>query len=429
MKEKTLWRKIKRIVASVLLAQTCLLMVACKSKDNIIQDSSLNDISWTEDISNLDDVGQTEDISQNGGGYSNLHDNAGLLNEDQRKTIEEKLKEKSARRNTDFIIVTTNSLNGKSIDDYVGDINKQRISQGGALGVIILTEIVEIENAYIHSNTLATGSTDRIFSSIGDYWSSGSYYVGYLNFIEAADLELMKVRAGLYDTSKTPEHICVFDQKNTHKRYKCETANCSHGTGYHYSCVCGGYDYYGEIFYDSDVDPNKHQYNQKNTDSQYLATPATYGSPAEYYYSCVCGKRAESSSFEYGEPKEIPIILNIPQTPFTFVNYTDPSIYVHTTTVIEEISYEFEPSKRSDGVTVKLKIRGIKTEYMFSGLNVVKMGVRITDPEGLEICYKVLDSNRCMVGEKFEFEYANFYIPGDKVVAGEYKVTCIPIRW
>lgn len=79
MKEKTLWRKIKRIVASVLLAQTCLLMVACKSKDNIIQDSSLNDISWTEDISNLDDVGQTEDISQNGGGYSNLHDNAGLL--------------------------------------------------------------------------------------------------------------------------------------------------------------------------------------------------------------------------------------------------------------------------------------------------------------------------------------------------------------
>lgn len=421
MKEKMLWRKIKRIVSSVLLAQTCLLMVACKSKDNIIQDSSLNDISWTEDI------------SKNGGAYSNLYDNAGLLNEDQRRTVEEKLKEKSARRNTDFIIVTTNSLNGKSIEEYTEDFYEQQINQGGDVYGVILCLSMEDRNAYIYSNGgLNDDSIDRLFPSFIDSLRSDNYYVGFLEFIDAADLELMKVRAGLYDTSKTPEtsgHICVFDQKNTHKRYECETANCSHGTGYHYSCVCGGYDIYGEIFYDSDVDPNEHQYNQKNTDSQYLATPATYGSPAKYYYSCVCGKRAGSSSFEYGEPKEIPIILNIPQAPFAFYNYSNPAYFVHTSTVIEEISYEFETSKWSSGVTVKLKIRGTKTDCMSDGLQQVQMGVRITDPEGLEICYSVLASNYCKVGEKFEFKYANFYIPGDKVVAGEYKVTCIPIRW
>lgn len=45
-----------------------------------------------------------------------------------------------------------------------------------------------------------------------------------------------------------------------------------------------------------------------------------------------------------------------------------------------------------------------------------------------ELYFDLFSANYCKVGEKFEFNNS-FYIPEDKVVAGEYKVTCLPVRW
>ncbi|MCJ8008789.1 TPM domain-containing protein [Lederbergia wuyishanensis] len=50
-----------------------------------------------------------------------IYDHAGLLNNDQIQRLEALANEYGAKRDTDFIILTTNDADGKDIEDYMGD--------------------------------------------------------------------------------------------------------------------------------------------------------------------------------------------------------------------------------------------------------------------------------------------------------------------
>ena len=149
-------------------------------------------------------------------------DNAELLSQSEIQELTEKLDEISERQQLDVVVVTTNTIDGKSpmayADDYY-DYHNYGYGEGKD-GVLLLLSMEDRDWWISTTGYGITAFTDAGIQLIGNeivqYLSTGDYFAGFKLFADEADKFITQARKGQpYDVGSLPkEKKKFFDLKS-----------------------------------------------------------------------------------------------------------------------------------------------------------------------------------------------------------------------
>lgn len=140
-----------------------------------------------------------------------LVDDAELLNEEEKKLLEERLDEISERQNCDVAIVTVDSLGGQSASSYADDFydnNGYGMGQGDD-GILFLLAISErkwaISTYGFGTEAFTDAGQEYIMKQVRPALSDGNYYESFMSYAELADDFLDQAGKGeAYDKGHLP---------------------------------------------------------------------------------------------------------------------------------------------------------------------------------------------------------------------------------
>lgn len=122
-----------------------------------------------------------------------VYDNAGILSEAEEESLNQLCLEASNKTESDFVIVTVESLEGKSVTAYAEDFfdyNGFGYEKEKGTGTIFLISMEERDIAFSTSGDceeLFSGSaSDKIIEKVSSYLSNGDYYNGFVTYINMA---------------------------------------------------------------------------------------------------------------------------------------------------------------------------------------------------------------------------------------------------
>lgn len=146
------------------------------------------------------------------GGMPRLVDWAELLSDSDAEELLDKLNEISERQQTDIVVVTVNSLEGKSAMEYADDFydNNGYGYGDGRDGILFL---ISMEERDWHISTAGYGITavtdaglEYMSEAFMDYLSGGDYYAAFITFAELCDDYITQAMTGEpYDADNLPE--------------------------------------------------------------------------------------------------------------------------------------------------------------------------------------------------------------------------------
>ncbi len=121
-----------------------------------------------------------------------VYDNAQLLSSDEEAKLQSLCLEYIAKTESDIVVVTTNTLDGKSVvayaDDYF-DYNGFGYNKEMGDGIILVIDMEDRELAISTSGKLVSmlseNQTDSMVSEVASYLTDGDYYAGCQTFVES----------------------------------------------------------------------------------------------------------------------------------------------------------------------------------------------------------------------------------------------------
>lgn len=123
-----------------------------------------------------------------------LRDNAGLLTETEADTLQSHLCDVSDNLQANIVVVTTDSLDGKTAQAYADDTYDYDTTSGwryGEDGVLFLIDMDERQWAISTSGYAITviheGALDHIEDSVVPYLSNGDYYTAFTTFADLVE--------------------------------------------------------------------------------------------------------------------------------------------------------------------------------------------------------------------------------------------------
>ncbi len=129
-------------------------------------------------------------------------DNASLLSDSEEKQLESRINDMVEEYGVDFLIYTTNSLDGKDIADYARDTyNSQNCGVGSDKDGAILVISMENRKARISRygwavTALTEYCNEFNMDRITPYFSDGEYYYGCETFLEYCDIFIEAAEKG-----------------------------------------------------------------------------------------------------------------------------------------------------------------------------------------------------------------------------------------
>jgi len=140
-----------------------------------------------------------------------VYDGAGLLTQGRIAKIEAKAQEIKEQYGFNVIVVTTNSLDGKSPKSYADDFYDYTASLYGTDGVLFLVSM-EDRDWYISTSgygrkAISNRRVDAIADECVPYLSSGDYGEAFSEFLELTDNYLYKTQNGV--TNDTPVFVYI----------------------------------------------------------------------------------------------------------------------------------------------------------------------------------------------------------------------------
>ncbi len=142
--------------------------------------------------------------------YSHVIDSAELLTQSEETALNQKLYEISTRQGVDVVVVTTNSLGGKSTSEYADDIYDDSSFGYGDDGVLLLISM-EYSDWYISTCGYGiTAFTDSGIAYIGEqivpYLSGGDFIGAFNTFAQYSDDFITQAKNGsVYNSSNLPK--------------------------------------------------------------------------------------------------------------------------------------------------------------------------------------------------------------------------------
>jgi uncharacterized protein len=122
-----------------------------------------------------------------------VYDNADLLSEQEEASLQEKCVEAAQQSKADFVIVTVDSLEGKTAEAYADDFfdyNGFGYEGKEGTGTLLLISM-EDRDVYMSASgkceDLFANSSDDIIEAITPYLSDGSYYEGLSVYIQKTE--------------------------------------------------------------------------------------------------------------------------------------------------------------------------------------------------------------------------------------------------
>lgn len=209
----------KRKLLAILVVLAVLIMAASiggcavknKNHNNVIGSSSIaprdneknNTVNKRE---NSEDVGGKEDSHANGMNESKesnlrcsrLTDDACLLSTWEKNSIEERLNASSTKWEFDFVIVTTNTLNGETPRDYADNFyDDNNFGYGSEKDGVLLLVSMEDRDWWITTTgfgiqAIDDSALDNISNAFLNDLSSGNYYDAFISFVDAAETTVEK---------------------------------------------------------------------------------------------------------------------------------------------------------------------------------------------------------------------------------------------
>ena len=147
-----------------------------------------------------------------------LVDDAGLLRGTEANRLLEKLDELSSRQRADVVVVTVNSLEGKSSTAYADDFFDNNGYGVGSNydGILLLLSMEDRDYAISTCGFGITAFTDAGLRYMTDeflhYISDGDYYAGFDRFAGLCDEFLEQARNGKpYDVGNMPNQLSFFE--------------------------------------------------------------------------------------------------------------------------------------------------------------------------------------------------------------------------
>ncbi|MCR5635971.1 MAG: TPM domain-containing protein [Clostridiales bacterium] len=139
-------------------------------------------------------------------------DNAGLLDDGEEILLKEKLDEISGHHKIDVVVVTTNTLEGKSAEAYADDyFDYKGYGLGGDRSGVLLLISMEDRDWWISTRGYGiTAFTDYGIQEIGEeikpYLSDGDYFDAFVRYAELCDdFIIQAVTGNAYDINNPPE--------------------------------------------------------------------------------------------------------------------------------------------------------------------------------------------------------------------------------
>lgn len=181
-----------------------------KNYDDVNGSSSIaprdNEKNNTVNKGNSEDVGGKEGSHANGMNESKesslrcsrLTDDACLLSTWEKNSIVERLNESSTKWEFDFVIVATNTLNGKTPGDYADDFyDDNNFGYGSEKDGVLLLVSMEDRDWWITTTgfgveAIDDSALDNISNAFLNDLSSGNYYDAFISFADAAETTVEK---------------------------------------------------------------------------------------------------------------------------------------------------------------------------------------------------------------------------------------------
>ncbi len=133
---------------------------------------------------------------------ANVVDNAGLLSDSERATLEAEAQRIAQEYNVDVVIVTTESLNGKASENYADDFydnNGYGIGEDFS-GILLLLSMEYRDWAISTTGEAIYAVTDYgvqdLFSQISGYLSQDQYFIAFSVYLDALETYLKAYRNG-----------------------------------------------------------------------------------------------------------------------------------------------------------------------------------------------------------------------------------------
>jgi uncharacterized protein len=119
-----------------------------------------------------------------------VYDNADLLSEEEEESLNQKCMEAAQKYKADFVIVTADSLEGRTAEQYADDFydyNGFGYEEQMGTGTLFLIAMDEREVHFSASGDcekVFKYSSDKIVEGVTPYLSDGDYYNGFVTYIE-----------------------------------------------------------------------------------------------------------------------------------------------------------------------------------------------------------------------------------------------------
>lgn len=123
-----------------------------------------------------------------------ITDHAGLLTADQLQKLDRQIRDLTAQHQTDFVIVTVESLDGKTAQEYANDFyDDNQCGYGANRDGILMLLAMNSRDYYFLTNGTPTeklaqaGGISILEDKVKPHLSSGDYYMAFGTFLEIAD--------------------------------------------------------------------------------------------------------------------------------------------------------------------------------------------------------------------------------------------------
>lgn len=120
-----------------------------------------------------------------------VYDNANILSKEEEESLNELCIKAANKTKSDFVIVTVESLDGKSITAYADDFYDYQgfgFEEKKGTGTIFLVAMGEREITFSTSGAcvelFSGNASDKIINTVSPYLSNGDYYTGFQTYID-----------------------------------------------------------------------------------------------------------------------------------------------------------------------------------------------------------------------------------------------------
>ena len=146
-----------------------------------------------------------------------LVDDADLLTDSEEQELNTELDEISEKQQCDVVVVTENSLDGKSAQDYADDFfdyNDYGMGEdkSGILFLITMSERKRCISTHGEAIQIFTDAGQEYMTdNFGSYLSDGEYYEGFMKFADLCEEFIIQAQSGEpYDVENLPEETIPF---------------------------------------------------------------------------------------------------------------------------------------------------------------------------------------------------------------------------